>query len=118
MTTDAGVSQIIEVLVRSGGLEMIGLDIKLKPERIQEWLAANPGWRLESEKVLIRTRSFPTALAASHFAIFASGLASSLALPALLRVRGETVHITLYSPRTRSRAPLTEKVLDLASQLG
>ena len=118
MTTDAGVSQIIEVLVRSGGLEMIALDPKLKPERVQEWLAANPGWRLDSEKVLIRARSFPTALAASHFATFASGLASAMALPVLLRVRGETVHITLYSPRTRSRAPLTEKVLELASQLG
>jgi hypothetical protein len=122
MTANAVVSQVIEVLVsqrRSGRLEAIEFDPELKPERVQQWLVSNPAWVLSRVgKMLTRTRSFPSAMAAAHFASFVSGLASSVALPVLLKVRGESVRISLYSPRSRGRAPLTESVLSLASQIG
>jgi pterin-4a-carbinolamine dehydratase len=98
-------------------LELI--EPKLKAERVQEWLAAHPAWSLDhTGKVLMRARSFPSAVAAAHFASYVSGLASSMALPAQLKVRGETVLLSLCSPWTRSRVPLTENVLSLASQIG
>ena len=122
MTTNAVVSQVVEVVVsqaRAFGLDLGGPILKLKPERVQEWLAAHPQWTLDrTGKVLQRTRSFPSAMAAAHFASFVSGLAASVALPARLKVKGGTVEVSVYSPRGRSQAPLTEKILTLASQIG
>jgi hypothetical protein len=119
MTTNA-VSQVVEVVVKQmweGAGERLGS--ALKPERVQEWLAAHPEWHLDaSGTVLQRIRSFPSAMAATHFAAFASGLASSVGLPAILEVVGETVHISLCPPRGLSQAPLTDNVLDLAGHLG
>ncbi|HEY2294599.1 MAG TPA: hypothetical protein VGM86_28190 [Thermoanaerobaculia bacterium] len=122
MTTSAVVSQVVEVVVKQvldGAMERIVSD--LKPERVQEWLAAHPEWRLDaSGTALQRIRSFPSAMAAAHFASFVSGLASSSALPALLRVIGDTVHISLCPPQSQgqSQAPLTETVLHLANHIG
>jgi Pterin 4 alpha carbinolamine dehydratase len=120
MTTNAVVSQVVEVVVRQvldGAMERIVSG--LKPERVQEWLAAHPEWRLDpSGTMLQRIRSFPSAMAAAHFASFVSGLASSVALPALLKVTGDTVHIFLCPPQSQSQAPLTENVLHLASHIG
>ncbi|HEY4564845.1 MAG TPA: hypothetical protein VIJ36_17810 [Thermoanaerobaculia bacterium] len=120
MTTSAVVSQVVEVVVKQvldGAMERIISE--LKPERVQEWLAAHPEWRLDSSgTVLQRIRSFPSATAAAHFASFVAGLASSSALPALLKVLGDTVHISLCPPRSQSQAPLTENVLELAGHIG
>jgi Pterin 4 alpha carbinolamine dehydratase len=105
------------VVSLSGVLERVGS--ALKPERVQEWLAAHPEWSLDpTGQVLQRIRSFPSATAAAHFASFVSGLASSVALPALLKVIGDTVHISLGSPGEASQAPLTESVLTLAHHVG
>jgi hypothetical protein len=122
MTTYEGVSQIVEVVVKQVW-DGIGERIisGLKPERVQEWLAAHPEWRLDSSgTVLQRIRSFPSGVAAAHFASFVSGLASSSALPALLKVIGDTVHISLCPPQSQgqSQAPLTETVLHLANHIG
>jgi hypothetical protein len=122
MTTYEGVSQIVEVVVKQVW-DGIGERIisGLKPERVQEWLAAHPEWRLDaSGTVLQRIRSFPSGVAAAHFASFVSGLASSSALPALLKVIGDTVHISLCPPQSQgqSQAPLTETVLHLANHIG
>jgi hypothetical protein len=120
MTTMAVVSQVVEVVVEralTGALEEARS--KLKPERVQEWLAAHPEWSLDSTgQVLQRIRSFPSAAVAAHFASFVSGLASSVALPALLKVTGDTVHISLGSPGGQYQAPLTENVLTLAGHVG
>src|SRR6476469_2005171 len=100
MTTNEGVSQVVEVVVKQVW-DGIGERIisELKPERVQEWLAAHPEWRLDSSgTVLQRIRSFPSGVAAAHFASFVSGLASSSSLPALLKVIGDTVHISLCPP--------------------
>ena len=61
-----------------------------------------------------------TAMAAAHFASFASGLASSAALPALLKVIGDTVHVSLCPPQSQgqSQAPITDNVLHLANHIG
>ena len=120
MTTNAVVSHIIEVAVSqvlAAGMERI--HDELKPERVQLWLAANPDWSLDpSGTVLQRIRSFPSGAVAASFASFVSGLASSVALPALLEVVGDTVHISLGSPRGEDQAPLTENVLTLAGHIG
>lgn len=122
MTTRSVVSRVVEVVMNqvwAGALGGIGSE--LKPERVQEWLAAHPEWSLDpSGKVLQRIRSFPSASAAAHFASFVSGLASSVELPALLKVIGESVHISLYSPQEQEQlqAPLTENVLTLAGHVG
>ena len=122
MTTKSVVSRVVEVVINevwSGAMERIRQE--LKPERVQEWLAAHPGWSLEaSGQVLQRVRSFPSATAAAHFASFVSGLASAMELPALLKVAGDTVHISLYSPQEQEQclASLTEDVLALAGHVG
>jgi hypothetical protein len=120
MTTKSVVSQVLEVVVEqalSGVMGRVGSE--LKPERVQEWLAAHPEWSLDSTgQVLQRIRSFPSSAAAAHFASFVSGLASSVELPALLKVIGDTVHISLSSPGEASQAPLTEHVLTLAHHVG
>jgi hypothetical protein len=119
MTTNAVVSQVLEVVVEqalSAGMERIHNE--LKPERVQEWLAAHPEWSLEAGKVLQRIRSFPSGTAAAHFASFVSGLASSAALPALLKVIGNAVHISLNPSRGQTQAPLTENVLTVAGHVG
>ncbi len=120
MTTNAVVSQVVEVVVEqalAAGLARIGNE--LKPERVQEWLAAHLGWSLDpSGNGLQRTRSFPSESAAAQFASFVSGLASSVALPALLKVIGNAVHISLNPSPGQSQALLTENVLNLASHIG
>jgi hypothetical protein len=120
MTTSAVVSQVVEVVVEqvmAGAMERIISE--LKPERVQEWLAAHPEWRLDSTgMVLQRIRSFPSGPVAAHFASFVSGLASSVALPALLKVVGDAVHISLSSPPGQGQAPLNENVLTLAGHIG
>jgi pterin-4a-carbinolamine dehydratase len=119
MTTKSVVSQVVEVVVNqmlAGAMARVVS--KLKPERVQEWLAAHPEWNLDATgKVLQCTRTFPSAMAAAHFASFVSGLASSEELPALLKVIGASVHISLYSPHEQGPAPLTEEVLTLASHV-
>jgi hypothetical protein len=120
MTTKPVVCQVVEVAVEqalSGVMERVGS--ALKPERVQEWLAAHPEWSLDSTgQVLQRIRSFPSSTAAAHFVSFVSGLASSVALPALLKVIGDTVHVSLSAPGGQSQAPLTETVLTLAHHVG
>ncbi len=120
MTTNAVVSQVLEVVVDqalAAGVERIHNE--LKPERVQEWLAAHPEWSLDNAgKVLQRIRSFPSGSAAAHFASFVSGLASSVALPALLKVIGNAVHISLNPSQGQGQAPLTEHVLTLAGHIG
>jgi len=122
MTTKSVVSRVVEVVMNqvwAGAME--GLVAELKPERVQEWLAAHPEWSLDAAgKVLQRMRTFPSGMAAAHFASFVSGLASAMELPALLKVAGDTVHISLYSPQEQEQclSPLTENVLDLANHVG
>ncbi|PYQ67452.1 MAG: hypothetical protein DMF53_01720 [Acidobacteria bacterium] len=120
MTTKSVVSQVVEVVVEQAlAVAMERVRSTLKPERVQEWLAAHPEWSLDSTgQVLQRIRSFPSATVAAQFASFVSGLASSVALPALLKVIGDTVHVSLGSPGGQSQAPLTENVLTLAGHVG
>jgi len=121
MTTKSVVSRVVEVVlneVMAGAMERIRQG--LKPERVQEWLAAHPEWSLDSTgKVLSCIRSLPSETSAAHFASFVSGLASSMELPAMQKVIGSSVHISLYSPQEeQGPAPLTETVLTLAGHIG
>jgi hypothetical protein len=120
MTTSAVVSQVLEVVVEqvlATGMERIHRE--LKPERVQEWLAAHPEWSLDGAgKILQRIRSFPSSTAAAHFAAFVSGLASSMALPVLLKVAGNAVHISLNPSQGQTHAALTENVLTVAGHIG
>lgn len=93
---------------------------ELKPERVQEWLAARPDWGLGlAGKTLHRTRTFPTVEAAAQYGAYVASLADALSLPVRVSVEDGTVGLVLFSGRQESRhLPLTQAVLDFAAQLG
>jgi hypothetical protein len=92
----------------------------LKPERVQERLAALPSWRLmpdgHSIGSLRRLRS--TSMAASYAALVA-GFAGFKRLPVTLECSGRQVMITVRG-RDQNGAPggLTEEAFDFAQTLG
>ena len=121
MTTNAVVHRMVQVVLNevwSGAMARIRQE--LKPERVQEWLAAHPGWSLDpTGTVLNSIRTFPSETAAAHFASFVSGLASSAQLQATQKVIGCSVHISLCSPQEeQGPGPLSENVLTLAHHVG
>lgn len=92
----------------------------LKPERIQERLAALPGWRLmpggDAIGSLRQLRSSPMA---ASYAAFVAGYSGFKRLPVTLECSGKQVMITLRG-RGLNGAPggLTEEVFDFAEILG
>jgi hypothetical protein len=93
---------------------------ELKPERVQEWLTARSGWRLNlGGRVLQRTSAFPSCEAAAHYSAFVASLAAALALPVKARVAAHRVELSLFAPRHGNRfTPLTEAVLDFGARIG
>jgi hypothetical protein len=93
---------------------------QLKPERVQEWLTARPGWRVSlGGRVLQRVSTFPSSEAAALYSAYVASLAASLALPVKARVDARRVELYLFSPRHGNRfMPLTEAVLDLGARIG
>jgi pterin-4a-carbinolamine dehydratase len=106
--------EAVEALVPAGDFD------ELKPERVQEWLSAQPEWRLApAGTVLHRARTLPTCEAAMHYASYVTSLATALALPAKVRVTDRQVELSLFSPRQSRRFnPLTGAVLGLAARIG
>jgi hypothetical protein len=108
----------------SGGSEelILGwpLGDELKPERVQEWLAAWPAWQLSRKGMMIhRERMFPTSEMAAHYGDFVTGMARALALPVTVEITGREVFLSLHSGHRGGRPfPLTAAVLDFATQLG
>jgi|GraSoiStandDraft_5_1057265.scaffolds.fasta_scaffold17613_3 hypothetical protein len=97
-----------------------GLVVDLKPERVQEWLAARPEWRLVLRgKGLTRAKELSTVTAATFYGTLVAHLAAVAELPAKVVLCGCRVEITLVSGRHHDGLyPLTEDVLDLAGQIG
>lgn len=97
-----------------------GDDPELKPERVQEWLAARPGWSLGSAgRTLHFTKVLPTADVAAQYAAYVTSLAGALSLPVRGSVVDGQVKLALFSGRKESRfTPLTQAVLDFAARLG
>lgn len=95
-------------------------ELGLKPERVQEWLRARPGWSLgKTGKTLHRAKVLPTADAAAQYGAFAASLAEALSLPVRVTVVDDKVGLVLFSGRKESRfTPLTQAVLDFADHLG
>jgi hypothetical protein len=94
----------------------------LKPERVQIMLLlqALPGWQvLPNGRVIDRVRQFPSTELAMAYATFSDRLARGMRLPISIHVADQAVLLTLRSPIRHGRLqPLTERVLDLARQLG
>jgi pterin-4a-carbinolamine dehydratase len=89
-------------------------DPLLKPERVQETLAAAPAWQLLGEaKSLRREKTFPDAMAALLYSSFVSSLASRFNVRASVRVQDLRVIVTLGSAR-KGRTPLSEAQLAFA----
>jgi pterin-4a-carbinolamine dehydratase len=87
---------------------------ELKPERVQEMLAAAPSWQLaDGAATLHREKKFPDAMAAMLYSTYVRSLASSLRVPASVRLLGSRVLVTLGSKR-KDRNPLSEAQLGLA----
>ncbi|MEO6192882.1 MAG: hypothetical protein ABIS20_07725 [Thermoanaerobaculia bacterium] len=93
---------------------------ELKPERVQEWLSAQPEWRLApAGRVLHRDRTLPTCEAAMHYAAYVTSLATALGMPMKVKVTDRQVQLLLFSPRQGRRFnPLTGAVLALATRIG
>ena len=88
--------------------------IPLKPERVQETLAAAPPWQLlGGERCLRREKVFPDAMAALLYSSFVSSLASRFNVPASVRIQELRVIVSLGSPR-KGRTPLSEAQLAFA----
>ena len=94
----------------------------LKPERVQIMLLlqALPGWQvLPNGRVIDRVRQFSSTELAMAYAVFSERLARGAKLPISIHVADRAVLLTLRSPLSHGRLePLTERVLDLARQLG
>lgn len=92
------------------------------PERVQIMLLLQtlPGWQvLPNGRVIDRVRQFPSTELAMAYAAFSERLARGVKLPISIHVADRAVLLTLRSPLSHGRLePLTERVLDLARQLG
>ena len=93
---------------------------KLKPERVQEELAAMPGWELTAGRYIGRSFRFASERAADAYAAFVSSSARDVGQPVRLQLSGCNLDVELYSPplRNGSHGPLTMAVLDFARKLG
>lgn len=105
-----------------GGAEAIltqsQVEQRLKSERVQSRLKQMQGWRMQKGgKSIDRVRSFPDALVAASYLAFAALLARQAGLPLRASVTGNTIQITVSGSAKRAEG-VTEKVLDLAEQLG
>ena len=105
-------------LVKAGGPEKM----HLKPERMQLMLLLQslPGWQvLPNGRVIDRVRQFPSTELAMEYARFAEKLARGVKLPISIHLANQVVLVTLRSPSRHGRLePVTQRVLDLARQLG
>lgn len=94
----------------------------LKPERIQLMLRLQslPGWQVQPDALAIdRVRQFPSTELAMAYAGFAEKLARHRKLPLSVHLADRVVLVTLRGPRNHGRpGPVTDRVLDLARQLG
>ena len=93
---------------------------KLKPERVQEELAAMPGWELTAGRYIGRSFRFASERAADAYTAFVSSSARDVGQPVRLQLSGCNLDVELYSPplRNGSHGPLTMAVLDFARKLG
>jgi hypothetical protein len=94
----------------------------LKGERVQllQRLESLPGWQLlPGHRAIDRLRGFASADLARTYAGFAEKLARSSQLPISVHVSDRFVLLVLRGPRNHGRTgPLTERVFELARQLG
>jgi pterin-4a-carbinolamine dehydratase len=106
--------QSLTVETPAGAIGADPIKTELKPERVQEMLTAAPAWQLlDGTATLHREKKFPDRVAAMLYSSYVSSLASSLKVPASVRLRGLRVLVTLGSAR-KDRYPLSEAQLDLA----
>lgn len=95
-------------------------DEELKPERVQEELAAMPGWELlAGGKSIGRSFRFASKRAAAAYAAFVSSSAGDAGQPVRLQVDGRRLEVKLFSPPSRngSRGQLTMRVLEFARKM-
>lgn len=91
-----------------------GVETRLKPERVQERLAAMAGWKLKPGGGSIERRvTFPGPQSAASYAHFLFELASAWGKTVRLAVNGGRVAITLGG----GRIGLTESILDFAEKI-
>jgi pterin-4a-carbinolamine dehydratase len=90
---------------------------RLKAERVQEKLAALPGWELASDgKGIHRVRQFPDARAAGAYVGFVHSLAGVRGQRAEITLSGRQVVVILRG-RSQNRG-VPEQALDFAKDLG
>jgi hypothetical protein len=103
-----------------GPLTAASVRTRLTAEKTRERLKSMPGWRLDgASQGLTRIKMFPTPQGLAAYTALVTVLAREHGLPATVRLAGAYVEVTLFAPLNRGRlSPVTETVIDVASQLG
>lgn len=101
-------------------LQLPSRNRKLKPERVQLYLNAMPGWRLmPGDSAIGRVRDFATADAAAAWAQFVAELAHQQGHAYTLERSGNRIAVTLYEAGRAGRASgVTMAVLQTGKTLG
>ena len=77
---------------------------RLRQEYAQEVLQALPGWRLTADgKALHRAKELPSPAIASLYSAYVTGFAGALSLPVAVNVSGGQVMVTLHARRNHGR---------------
>jgi pterin-4a-carbinolamine dehydratase len=94
--------------------------LRLRPERVQEGLAALPGWKLLGNgRSIHRVRQFKDPLHAEAFAVLVARLTAAENQPATIDLSPLQVMVSLHGPAAGGCiGELTERSLDLASVIG
>lgn len=93
--------------------------VDLKSERVQEALAAMPGWRpIRWMRGIERFRRFPTARVAESYAAYVKAFAEEVGQRCTVTQTCEHVTVTVAGRRSLGGPGITRPVLDFARRLG
>jgi len=94
--------------------------LRLRPERVQDALAALPGWQLVSNgRSIHREREFNDPLYAEGFALYVTRLTAAQNHPVTIDLSPCQVRVTLHGPGDGGCiGELTQASLDLAAAIG
>jgi hypothetical protein len=85
-------------------LKTASVQERLRREYAQEVLQALPGWRLTADgKALHRAKELPSPSIASLYSAYVTGFAGALSLPVAVNVSGGQVMVTLHARRNHGR---------------
>ena len=96
-----------------------GPSVDLKSERVQEALAAMPGWRaVRGMRAVERLRRFPAVPVAEAYAAYVKAFAEEVGQRCSVAQARDHVTVTIMGRRSNGGLGITRPVLDFARRLG